>query len=111
MCHSASLVSRLILKWHTLEYGTKLQQLLGVALCQYAKEVNGSEDFIEKAVVPTLISIAKAPKNSPLVDIDVDSLIRFLATITNMKVKQNVSFSYVCVDLYSLVLFDSTSLI
>lgn len=118
LCSSASLISRLILKWHTLEFGmqfpqfsfavyvivgfsfnlgTKLQQLLGVALVQYAQEVDGSEDVIEKAVIPTLISVAKAPKNSPLVDVDVDSLIRFLKTITSIKVKQNVSFKILLV--------------
>lgn len=70
-----------------------MQQLLGQALLRYAKEVEGSEDVIERAVIPTLVGIAKAPKNSPLVNVDTDSVIRFLQTITVVKVKQNVSTS------------------
>lgn len=71
-----------------------MQQFLGISLVRYAQEVDGSEDVIEKAVIPTLISVAKAPKNSPLVDVDVDSLIRFLNTVTSIKMKQKVSFQH-----------------
>lgn len=64
---------------------------MGVALVKYAQEVDGSEDILEKAVIPTLVSVAKAPKNSPLTDIDVDDLMRFLKAVTSIKVKQKVN--------------------
>lgn len=91
LCSSPLLISRLILKWHTSEQDTKLQQLLGVALLTYASDVEGSEDALEKAVIPTLLSIAHAPVSSPLIDVDLDAVIRYLGMITSVKTKQSVS--------------------
>lgn len=64
---------------------------MGAALLEYARYVDDSEDIIEKAVIPTLNGIAKAPMQSPLADIDIDSALKFMAAITNIKEKKNVS--------------------
>lgn len=60
-------------------------------MLEYAKHTNDSEDIIEKAVIPTLVCIAKAPPISPIADIEIDSALRFLAAITSIREKQNVS--------------------
>lgn len=60
-----------------------------MALFEYASNSQNSESVFEKCVLPLLITIAKAPKNSPLSGIDVPNLIKFLSTITKMSSKTN----------------------
>ncbi|KAJ8975351.1 hypothetical protein NQ317_000279 [Molorchus minor] len=80
------LISRIILKWFnplTEKSSDKIQQKLGTLIVNYTKLVKGAREVIETAVIPTLTTIAHAPRASPLADIDIDNVLRFLAAITN----------------------------
>lgn len=60
-----------------------MQQILGGAIGNYAHHVKGAKDVIAKAVIPIINAVASAPKTSPLADIDVDNLLKFLSVLTN----------------------------
>ncbi|KAJ8943244.1 hypothetical protein NQ318_009935, partial [Aromia moschata] len=78
------LISRVILKWFnpmTEKNGDKVQQQLGFLISNYTYMIKGAKQVIEKAVIPTLTSIANAPRTSPLADVNIDNILRFLAAI------------------------------
>ncbi|KAF5293753.1 hypothetical protein FQA39_LY03238 [Lamprigera yunnana] len=85
---SSSLLSRLIIKWFnpiTEKHDHKLQQLISHAIIFFSQYVKNSEDVLEKAVIPVLTSLGNAPSTSPLIDVNVDSVILFLSAITSIK--------------------------
>lgn len=69
-----------------------MQQILGGTIGNYANNVKGAKEVLSKAVIPVINSIACAPKTSPLADVDVDNLLKFLAVLTSTS-NDIVSFS------------------
>lgn len=59
----------------------KLRQMLGIFFSNYVMRVPGSLSMVEKAFIPTLNVIANAPKDSPLIDVDTDAMLKFLVEI------------------------------
>lgn len=51
----------------------------------YFAQLEGTEEIIEKAVIPVLTQLGNAPPTSPLVDIDVDNALRFLSAISSIQ--------------------------
>jgi hypothetical protein len=66
-----------------------LEVYLGLLIDQYL-QCRNSIDVMKETIVPTLSSIANAPKTSPLADIDVDNVLMFFSE--NM----NISLEPVC---------------
>ncbi|XP_019880446.2 condensin complex subunit 3 isoform X2 [Aethina tumida] len=82
---NSQFISRMILKWYNpvSDKCDVVQQKLGLVIQTYAKTINGAKEVIEQAVIPILTIIANAPKTSPLADIDVDNILKFLAALTS----------------------------
>ena len=59
--------------------------MISYAIIEYANTKQESVDVLEKAIVPTLMSIAYAPKTSPLADIKMDGILKFLSAITSLR--------------------------
>uniref|UniRef100_A0A6P7FVC2 Uncharacterized protein LOC114334577 n=1 Tax=Diabrotica virgifera virgifera TaxID=50390 RepID=A0A6P7FVC2_DIAVI len=81
---SPTLISRLILKWYNpmaAQVPDRSQQLIGVVISNYVKNIEGAKEVIANAIIPTLQSIVSAPTTSPLAAVDVDNLLMFLSTI------------------------------
>ncbi|CAG9817626.1 unnamed protein product [Phaedon cochleariae] len=94
---TSPLITRIVLKWYnplTVNGSDNLQQLLGMLIVNYTNCVKGAREVIVKAVVPILNSIANAPNTSPLADVDVDNLLRFLAVITNADDKKELASTH-----------------
>lgn len=83
---SSIIFSKFVIKWFNpiTQKDQYISQLLGVFFENYVKFVPESHSIVEDAFIPTLQTIANAPSNSPLVDINIDSLIKFLVMITNL---------------------------
>lgn len=60
-----------------------LQQILGGTIGNYANTVKGAKEILSKSVIPIISGIASAPKTSPLADVDIDNLLKFLSVLTN----------------------------
>jgi condensin complex subunit 3 len=87
-----TLFSRILLKWYsplTEKQDIRLEVYLGLLIDQYL-QCRNSIDVMKETIVPTLSSIANAPKTSPLADIDVDNVLMFFSE--NM----NISLEPVC---------------
>lgn len=67
----------------------RLQQYLGKGIVDYASKITGNEEILEQAVIIVLVSMANAPKTSPLFDIDIENALNFLACITSFKKQKN----------------------
>lgn len=48
-----------------------------------------SGEIMKEAIVPTLTSVAQAPRTSPLADIDIDNLLMFLSEMMNVTQSQD----------------------
>ncbi|KAL3272671.1 hypothetical protein HHI36_014135 [Cryptolaemus montrouzieri] len=80
------LISRLILKWFnplTERKDTMLQQQVGVIIKCFLDNSKGAKKILEKSVMSIISSIANAPISSPLVEVDIDNVLRFLSALTN----------------------------
>lgn len=63
---------------------------MGKGIVEYASKVNDNEKILEQAVVIVLVSIANAPKTSPLFDIDIENALNFLTCITSFRKQKNI---------------------
>lgn len=77
------------------EAESAFQQSIGLALKEYASSVPNSDTVLEQCVIPVLTTVANAPKTSPLSDIDVALLIKFLAVISNEASRDNKTYVHV----------------
>ncbi|KAK9888126.1 hypothetical protein WA026_000397 [Henosepilachna vigintioctopunctata] len=81
------LITRLILKWYnplTVKKDVKLQQQVGFIITCFADHVEGSRRIVEKAVLPIIYNLVNAPRNSPLVEVDIDNVLKFLSALTTI---------------------------
>ncbi|XP_030761166.1 condensin complex subunit 3 isoform X2 [Sitophilus oryzae] len=77
-----TVMTRLILKWYNPATERILQQKLGTIISVFVERIKEARGIIAKCIVPVITTIASAPKSSPLVEVDIDNVVRFLATIT-----------------------------
>ncbi|EFA02258.2 Condensin complex subunit 3-like Protein [Tribolium castaneum] len=87
-----NVLSRILLKWFNPLTG-KFDSRLQIALSWIINELNGNKQFdeiVKESIVPTLTTIIKAPRTSPLVDIDTDNVIKFFAEIMNTTVSKSI---------------------
>ncbi|KAM3963822.1 chromosome associated protein G [Aphomia sociella] len=83
---SPSILSRLLLLWFnpaTVEEDM-LRQIIGVFFQTFPATVDGAQDQIQKATLPTLRTLANAPSSSPLAEIDQEAVVRFLVSLTRV---------------------------
>lgn len=59
-----------------------MRQLLGCLFVEYVTEVPGSLKIVEDAFIPTLLSVVKAPRYSPLANVSVESTLKFLIELS-----------------------------
>lgn len=102
--HSASLISRMILKWcnpidgillllitcfilifsfYPEDDAQELRQIIGMMLEELPKLVDAADE-IQKAVLPTIKTLLKAPNTNPLSDVNIQDIIKFLLAMCNM---------------------------
>lgn len=78
----------MLLKWFnplTEKQDQKIAQLFGALFSSLIENKEGINEHLQNAILPTLEAIAEAPKQSPLSDVDLDSLVRILASMTHCK--------------------------
>ncbi|XP_063541275.1 condensin complex subunit 3 isoform X2 [Cydia strobilella] len=83
---SPSILSRLMLLWFnpaTVEEDL-LRQTIGVFFQTFPANVEGAQEQIQKATLPTLRTLANAPSSSPLSEIDQEAVVRFIASLTRI---------------------------
>lgn len=56
--------------------------MIGRIFVEYMTEVPSSLEVIEQAYIPTIQAVLEAPRNSPLADVDIDLIIRFMSQIS-----------------------------
>lgn len=76
---------------HLGKASDNLQQILGGTIGNYANNEKGAKEVLSKTVIPVINGIVSAPKTSPLADVDIDNLLKFLAVLTSTG-KDMVSF-------------------
>ncbi|XP_076275206.1 condensin complex subunit 3-like isoform X1 [Rhynchophorus ferrugineus] len=93
-----TVITRLILKWYNPATGTSeealqkkqannmkleviLQQKIGTVISVFPERIKEARGIIAKAIIPVISNIANAPRTSPLVDVDPDNVLKFLATV------------------------------
>ncbi|XP_053617044.1 condensin complex subunit 3 [Plodia interpunctella] len=83
---SPSILSRLILLWFnpaTVDEDM-LRQTIGVFFQTFPIYVDGAQEQIQKATLPTLRTLANAPSSSPLAEIDQEAVVRFIVSLTRV---------------------------
>ncbi|XP_044759050.1 condensin complex subunit 3-like isoform X2 [Coccinella septempunctata] len=83
---SSELICRLILKWYnpeTEKKDVKLHKQLGIIIECFVNNTKGAKKVVQKAILPIISSIVNASGTSPLLEIDMENVLRFLAAITN----------------------------
>ncbi|KAG6446816.1 condensin complex subunit 3 [Manduca sexta] len=83
---SPSILSRLLLLWFnpaTVDEDM-LRQTIGVFFQTFPATVDGAQDQIQKATLPTLRALANAPSSSPLSEIDQEAVVRFIVSLTRI---------------------------
>ncbi|CAH0402752.1 unnamed protein product [Chilo suppressalis] len=83
---SPAILSRLLLLWFnpaTVEEDM-LRQTIGVFFQTFPANVEGSQEQIQKATLPTLRTLANAPSSSPLAEIDQEAVVRFIVSLTRV---------------------------
>ncbi|XP_063389141.1 condensin complex subunit 3 isoform X1 [Cydia fagiglandana] len=83
---SPSILSRLMLLWFnpaTVEEDL-LRQTIGVFFQTFPANVDGAQEQIQKATLPTLRTLANAPSSSPLSEIDQEAVVRFIVSLTRI---------------------------
>ncbi|KAI5634037.1 hypothetical protein NE865_13206 [Phthorimaea operculella] len=83
---SPSILSRLLLLWFnpaTVEEDM-LRQTIGVFFQTFPTSVDGAQEQIQKATLPTLRALANAPSSSPLAEIDQEAVVRFIVSLTRV---------------------------
>ncbi|KAL0867738.1 hypothetical protein ABMA27_008464 [Loxostege sticticalis] len=83
---SPAILSRLLLLWFnpaTVEEDM-LRQIIGVFFQTFPVTVDGAQEQIQKATLPTLRALANAPSSSPLAEIDQEAVVRFIVSLTRV---------------------------
>ncbi|XP_013189571.2 condensin complex subunit 3 [Amyelois transitella] len=83
---SPAILSRLILLWFnpaTVDEDM-LRQTIGVFFQTFPICVDGAQEQIQKATLPTLRTLANAPSSSPLAEIDQEAVVRFIVSLTRV---------------------------
>ncbi|XP_028159369.1 LOW QUALITY PROTEIN: condensin complex subunit 3-like, partial [Ostrinia furnacalis] len=83
---SPAILSRLMLLWFnpaTVEEDM-LRQTIGVFFQTFPTTVDGAQEQIQKATLPTLRALANAPSSSPLAEIDQEAVVRFIVSLTRV---------------------------
>ncbi|KAK7863872.1 hypothetical protein R5R35_007206 [Gryllus longicercus] len=87
---SPKLLSRLILLWYNPVYedDAHLHQILGQFFKIYATSCPVSQETLEQCFVPTINTVLNAPASSPLYQVDVDTVAKFLLDLTKSGVNR-----------------------
>nr|XP_049699257.1 condensin complex subunit 3 [Helicoverpa armigera] len=83
---SPAILSRLLLLWFnpaTVDEDM-LRQCIGVFFETFPTTVDGAQEQIQKATLPTLRTLANAPSSSPLAEIDQEAVVRFIVSLTRV---------------------------
>ncbi|CAK1541635.1 unnamed protein product [Leptosia nina] len=83
---SPAIISRLILLWFnpaTVEEDM-LRQIIGVFFQVFPIDVDGAQEQIQKATLPTLRALANAPSSSPIAEVDQEAVVRFIVSLTRL---------------------------
>ncbi|XP_047511520.1 condensin complex subunit 3 isoform X1 [Pieris napi] len=83
---SPAILSRLMLLWFnpaTVEEDM-LRQIIGVFFQAFPVGVDGAQEQIQKATLPTLRALANAPASSPIAEIDQEAVVRFIVSLTRL---------------------------
>ncbi|KAF9805815.1 hypothetical protein SFRURICE_009447 [Spodoptera frugiperda] len=83
---SPAILSRLLLLWFnpaTVDEDM-LRQTIGVFFQTFPTTVDGAQEQIQKATLPTLRALANAPSSSPLAEIDQEAVVRFIVSLTRV---------------------------
>ncbi|KAI8442196.1 hypothetical protein MSG28_005789 [Choristoneura fumiferana] len=83
---SSAILSRLMLLWFnpaTVDEDM-LRQTIGVFFQTFPTNVEGAQEQIQKATLPTLRALANAPTSSPLAEIDQEAVVRFIVSLTRI---------------------------
>ncbi|KAL4711777.1 hypothetical protein ACJJTC_005946 [Scirpophaga incertulas] len=83
---SPGILSRLILLWFnpaTVDEDM-LRQTIGVFFQTFPASVDGAQEQIQKATLPTLRALANAPSSSPLAEVDQEAVVRFIVSLTRV---------------------------
>ncbi|XP_039752024.1 condensin complex subunit 3 isoform X2 [Pararge aegeria] len=83
---SPAILSRLLLLWFnpaTVEEDV-LRQTIGIFFQTFPTSVDGAQEQIQKATLPTLRALANAPSSSPLAEIDQEAVVRFIVSLTRV---------------------------
>ncbi|KAJ8712953.1 hypothetical protein PYW08_008257 [Mythimna loreyi] len=83
---SPAILSRLLLLWFnpaTVDEDM-LRQTIGVFFQTFPTTVDGAQDQIQKATLPTLRALANAPSSSPIAEIDQEAVVRFIVSLTRV---------------------------
>ncbi|CAH2093882.1 unnamed protein product [Euphydryas editha] len=86
---SPTILSRLILLWFnpaTVDEDN-LRQTIGVFFQTFPISVDGAQEQIQKATLPTLRALANAPSSSPLAEIDQEAVVRFIVSLTRVNIE------------------------
>lgn len=81
---SPAILSRLLLLWFnpaTVDEDM-LRQTIGVFFQTFPMCVDGAQEQIQKATLPTIRALANAPASSPLSEIDQEAVVRFIVSLT-----------------------------
>ncbi|XP_063923186.1 condensin complex subunit 3-like isoform X2 [Zophobas morio] len=106
---TASLLSRILLKWYsplTEKHDSRLQIYLGYFIEQYTRFKTCGE-VMKEAIVPTLTSLLRAPRTSPLADVDIDNVLNFFSEMMNIHL-QNDDLRILALDLCMKILENVT---
>ncbi|CAB3246204.1 unnamed protein product [Arctia plantaginis] len=83
---SSAILSRLLLLWFnpaTVDEDM-LRQTIGVFFQTFPTTVDGAQEQIQKATLPTLRALVNAPSSSPLAEIDQEAVVKFIVSLTRV---------------------------
>ncbi|XP_045453962.1 condensin complex subunit 3 [Melitaea cinxia] len=86
---SPTILSRLILLWFnpaTVDEDN-LRQTIGIFFQTFPISVDGAQEQIQKATLPTLRALANAPSSSPLSEIDQEAVVKFIVSLTRVNIE------------------------
>ncbi|GBP64873.1 Condensin complex subunit 3 [Eumeta japonica] len=83
---SPGILSRLLLLWFNPATAEEdmLRQTIGVFFQSFVSSVDGAQEQIQKATLPTLRALANAPSSSPIAEIDQEAVFRFIVSLTRV---------------------------
>ncbi|XP_052738929.1 condensin complex subunit 3 [Bicyclus anynana] len=83
---SPAIISRLLLLWFnpTTVDEDSLRQTIGIFFQTFPTSVDGAQEQIQKATLPTLRALANAPSNSAIAAIDQEAMVKFIVSLTRV---------------------------